>query len=163
MAEKCRKGSLTDLTVARDNTASVDSIFRNFLRIIRSNQTWRVVEAFNGTSHCLERLAFRKGYRVADVCAALGCSSRYLHTLFVRDIGLPPKHWMNLERMVVARRKLHGGKLPEEVARDLGFMSVHTFKRQFEKFYNTTPAMFLRSRQIFNVENDLAGNDEHDL
>ena len=104
-------------------------------------------------NHCLERLAFRKGYRVADVCAALGCSSRYLHTLFVRDIGLPPKHWMKLERMEVARRKLEGGKSPEEVARDLGFMSVHTFCRQFHLYYQTTPARFQSARMTFDPAN----------
>lgn len=101
-------------------------------------------------NHCLERLAFRKGYRVADVCTALGCSSRYLHTLFVRDIGLPPKHWMNLERMVVARRKLEGGKPPEVVSKELGFMSVHTFYRQFYKFYQTTPPQFQNDLRIFD-------------
>lgn len=84
------------------------------------------------------------------MCAALGCSNRYLHTLFVRDIGLPPKQWMKLERMVVARRKLDGGKSPEEVARDLGFMSVHTFSRQFHKFYQTTPTRFQNDRRIFD-------------
>lgn len=109
-----------------------------------------MVESFTGVTHCLERLAFRKGYRVADVCNALGCSQRYLHTLFVRDIGLPPKHWMKLERMVVARRKLQGGKTPEEVARDLGFMSVQTFNRQFFKFYQTSPAKFQAARQLFD-------------
>lgn len=120
------------------------------LRIIRSNQTWRVVESFTGVNHCLERLAYLKGYRVADVCSALGCSSRYLHTLFVRDIGLPPKHWMKLERMVVARRKLEGGKPPDLVARELGFMSVHTFYRQFQEFYQVTPTQFQRNRQLFD-------------
>jgi AraC-like DNA-binding protein len=104
--------------------------------------------------HCLERLAYRMGYRVADVCAALGCSSRYLHTLFVRDIGLPPKHWMKLERMVVARRKLEGGKAPEVVARELGFMSVHTFSRQFQAFYQVTPTQFQRNRQLFDPTMD---------
>lgn len=120
------------------------------LRIIRSNQTWRVVESFSGVNHCLERLAYRKGYRVADVCNALGCSNRYLHTLFVRDIGLPPKQWMNLERMVVARRKLEGGKQPEEICKDLGFMSMHTFYRQFQIHYNTTPMKFLNRRRVFD-------------
>ncbi len=124
-----------------------------FLRIIRSNQTWRVVESFSGVNHCLERLAFRKGYRVVDVCAALGCSNRYLHTMFVRDIGLPPKYWMKLERMVVARRKLEGGKSPEEVARDLGFTSVHVFRRQFDLYYQTTPERFQRARKIFDPTN----------
>ena len=120
------------------------------LKIIRSNQTWRVVESNSGTDHCLERLAFSKGYRVADVCRALGCSNRYLHILFVRDIGLPPKHWMKLERMVVARRKLEGGKPPEEVARDLGFMSLHTFCRQFYLYYQTSPDRFQQDRKVFD-------------
>lgn len=109
-----------------------------------------MVESFTGVTHCLERLAFRKGYRVADVCSSLGCSSRYLHTLFMRDIGLPPKHWMKLERMVVARRKLEGGKSPDQVSRDLGFMSVHTFNRQFQQFYQTTPARFQEARRLFD-------------
>ena len=118
------------------------------------------MESFSGESHCLERLALRKAYRVADVCRALGCSSRYLYIVFVRDIGLSPKHWMNLERMVVARRKLEGGKPPEVVAKDLGFMSIHTFGRQFLRFYHTTPESFLRARKIFDpFVHENAGND----
>jgi AraC-like DNA-binding protein len=94
----------------------------------------------------LERLAYQKGYRVADVCSALGCSNRYLHTLFMRDIGLAPKHWMKLERMVVARRKLAGGQSPEEVASDLGFMSAPSFARQFQEFYKISPAHYQADR-----------------
>lgn len=120
------------------------------LKIVRSNRTWRVVESLSGKSYCLERLALSKGYRVADVCSALGCSSRYLHILFTRDIGLSPKHWMKLERMVVARRKLEGGKSPVDVAKDLGFMSIHTFNRQFDRFYHTTPDLFQRGRKTFD-------------
>ena len=125
-----------------------------FLRIIRSNQSWRVVESFSGVSFCLERLALSKGYRVVEVCRALGCSSRYLHTLFIRDIGLPPKQWMNLERMVVARRKLEGGKCPKEVALELGFRSKHPFCRQFEKFYQTSPEQFQLNRRTFDPPNE---------
>ena len=68
----------------------------------------------------------------------------------MRDIGLPPKHWMKLERMVVARRKLEGGKSPDQVSRDLGFMSVHTFNRQFQQFYQTTPGRFQEARRLFD-------------
>ncbi len=109
-----------------------------------------MVDSFTGINHCLERLAFDKGYRVADVCGTLGCSNRYLHTMFVRDIGLPPKQWMTLERMVVARRKLDGGKSVEEVSRDLGFMSMRTFSRQFQQFYQMTPTRYLGKRQVFD-------------
>jgi AraC-like DNA-binding protein len=120
------------------------------VRFIRSKQTWRVVEAFSGKSYCLEKLALSKSYRVTGVCAALGCSERYLYSVFVRDIGLPPKTWMNLERMVVARRKLEGGKTVEQVAIDLGFMSVEAFRRKFHSVYRVSPGRFLRSRKVFD-------------
>jgi len=70
--------------------------------------------------------------------------------MFMRDIGLPPKHWMSLERMVVARRKLEGGLTPHEVARDLGFLSLLTFRRQFHKFYQIYPEKFVKSGKFFD-------------
>ncbi len=100
--------------------------------------------------YCLERLVFGMGYRVSEVCAILGCSNRYLHTVFIRDIGISPKRWMTLERMVVARRKLEAGKSPEEVSNELGFMSVHSFHRQFHRHHHTTPARFQRERRVFD-------------
>jgi AraC-like DNA-binding protein len=109
-----------------------------------------VVETFSGETYCLEKLALSKCYRVADVCAALGCSERYLYSAFLRDIGLPPKTWMNLERMVVARRMLEGGKPIEKVAADLGFMSLEAFGRRFYKVYKMSPGRFVRSRRIFD-------------
>lgn len=162
-AEECRIGTLT----SKAKKLKFSSFRRHLahsppLRIIRSNQTWRVIESFTGVNHCLERLAYRKGYRVADVCTTLGCSSRYLHAMFVRDLGLPPKHWMKLERMVVARRKLEGGKSPEEVSSELGFMSIHTFCRQFREYYQTTPAKFQNDRQIFDPEKGLQEDSSGD-
>lgn len=71
----------------------------------------------------------------------------------MRDIGLPPKTWMNLERMVVARRKLEGGKTIQQVARDLGFSSVTAFNRRFCKIYRMTPGRFVQRRQIFDPDN----------
>jgi len=91
-----------------------------------------------------------KSYRVVGLCSALGCSERYLYAVFLRDIGLPPKTWMDLERMVVARRMLEGGKSPEDVADSLGFMSVESFRRKFHKVYKMSPARFLRMRKVFD-------------
>ena len=125
------------------------------MRFIRSIQTWRVVETFSGESYCLEKLALSKCYRVADVCATLGCSERYLYAAFMRDIGLPPKTWMNLERMVVARRMLEGGKPIEQVASDLGFMSLEAFRRRFYKVHKISPGRFVRSRRIFDPSNPI--------
>ncbi len=111
---------------------------------------WRIVESNSGVNYCLERLALCKSYRVAEVCNELGCCQRYFHTMFVRDVGLRPKQWMMMERMVVARRKLEGGKSPEEVANDLGFLSIQTFRRQFYRFYQMLPEHFVKNRKVFD-------------
>lgn len=70
----------------------------------------------------------------------------------MRDIGLAPKHWMKLERMVVARRKLAGGQSPEEVASDLGFMSAPSFARQFQEFYKISRRAIKRTAGHWVIE-----------
>lgn len=125
------------------------------MKFIRSNQAWRVAETFSGDDYCLEELALSMSYSVAGLCLALGCSERYLYSVFMRDIGLSPKTWMNLERMVVARRMLEGGKPIEKVARDLGFMSVGAFGRKFRMVYTVSPTRFLRGRRVFDPSNPL--------
>ncbi|MBC8128395.1 MAG: helix-turn-helix domain-containing protein [Gloeobacteraceae cyanobacterium ES-bin-144] len=120
------------------------------MRLIRYKDTWRAVETFSGKAYCLEILALSKSYRVSAVCSALGCSERLLYSVFMRDIGLPPKTWMSMERMVVARRKLEGGKAIEMVARELGFMAVETFTRRFYEVYGISPGRFVRSRKVFD-------------
>lgn len=76
----------------------------------------------------------------------LGCGERYLHEVFTRDMGLGPKEWMRLERMVVARRMLAGGRTPDEVAESLGFAVQSTFRREFVEFYQVRPLEFQRER-----------------
>lgn len=125
------------------------------MRFIRSNQTWKVVEAVSGDDYCLEKLAYQKHYRVSGVCGALQCSQRTLYAIFMRDVGLPPKTWMNLERMVVARRKLEGGEMVSKVASDLGFLSVEAFRRKFMAVYRVSPGRFVRNRKVFDPANPL--------
>lgn len=110
----------------------------------------------------MESLALKKGYRVSAVCSALGCSHRTLYAIFLRDIGLPPKFWMNLERMVVARRKLEGGKSIQQVAKDLGFLSAAAFNRRFYQMYRMTPGRFVQNRLVFDPRNPIVPLDEEE-
>ena len=88
-----------------------------------------------------------------DICAELGCCQRHLYAVFMRDIGLPPKHWMDLERMVVARRKLEGGKPIRQVARELGYTSIAAFGRRFCRVYQVSPGRFVKGRWVFDPSN----------
>jgi AraC-like DNA-binding protein len=116
------------------------------MRFVRPDQSWCVLFPSRKKRLCLQRLALSCGYRVSELCAELECNRRYLHEVFLRDIGLPPKEWMRRERMVVARRMLTGGKSPEEVAADLGFATPNNFRREFLGVYRVQPLDFQRER-----------------
>ncbi|MES2924523.1 MAG: helix-turn-helix domain-containing protein [Verrucomicrobiota bacterium] len=116
------------------------------MRIVRPGENWCVLLAATGERLCLERLALRCGYRICEMCSELDVSERYLHRVFIRDIGLSPKEWMRKERMVVARRKLIGGKSPGEVAADLGFSNPNNFRREFLMICRVPPLDFQRAR-----------------
>lgn len=117
------------------------------MRLVRPGQSWLVLLPSRGEGVCLQRLAMRCGYRICEICAELDCSERYLFEVFSRDIGLSPKKWMRAERMVVAGRKLAGGRSPEEVAMELGFASANSFRREFMTVYRIPPLDFQRERR----------------
>ena len=93
----------------------------------------------------------RLGYRVGELGLELRCSERYLRTVFLRDIGLPPKEWMRQERMVVARRMLGGGTDPLSVSSSLGFASLNNFRREFQEVYGVSPREWMEHRTS-NIE-----------
>jgi AraC-like DNA-binding protein len=57
---------------------------------------------------------------------------------------------MKFERMVVARRKLDGGLDAKVVAKEIGFKSVHTFRREFQLFHLASPESYQDIRQKSN-------------
>jgi len=120
------------------------------MKFVRFQQTWRVRESLSGEGGTLEELVYRRGYRVDGVCKELGCSQRYLYDVFMRDIGLPPKQWIDRERMVAARRMLVGGDSIPQVADKLGYASNVAFTRRFEKVYGVPPGRFVRGHKLFD-------------
>jgi AraC-like DNA-binding protein len=112
------------------------------MKFIHFKQTWHVLGAGREECRSLLALALRLGFRVGDLCRELGCSERYLRTVFVRDVGLPPKNWMRQERMVMARHMLQQGLAPEEVTEKLQFSTPNNFRREFQKFYRMSPMAY---------------------
>lgn len=94
------------------------------------DESWRVILTSRHEPLCLEDLALRCGYRVCEICDLLHCSSRYLHAVFLRDAGLPPKQWLRRERMKKALSWLDRGMLSAEIAEKLGFSNPGNFKRE---------------------------------
>jgi AraC-like DNA-binding protein len=118
------------------------------MRITRFNFRWRV-EAFGHVVHdCLEGLALAQGYRVEGVCQELGMSKAFFPEIFIRDVGLSPKEWMQWERMVVARRMLLRGVDPLAISDALGFSHPNSFRREFREVYGVAVTRFMEVRWI---------------
>lgn len=96
---------------------------------------------------CLQLLVLRRGYRVGEISEELGCTERRLHDLFMRDLGIAPHRWMQLERMVTARRMLAAGLEIEDVAERLGFTNKDNFRREFKKHHHVLPATYQQHRR----------------
>jgi AraC-like DNA-binding protein len=118
------------------------------MRIIRRSGLWQVLRVSGNEPVCLHRLALRSGYRVGEMAAELGCSGRYFHVVFVRDVGLSPKDWLCRERMVVARRMLAGGRREEDVSTRLGFSAVSSFRREFFSTHGISSARYSQRRRM---------------
>lgn len=117
------------------------------MKIARFNFRWRVVAENHVVHECLESLALMQGYRVNAVCHELHLSEAYFREIFLRDVGLTPKDWMQWERMVVARRMLCWGRDPLDVSAALGFSHMNSFTREFRIIHGVPPARFLRLRR----------------
>lgn len=109
------------------------------MRIVRPETTWRVLLADGRDPFCLQRLAHSCGYRIKGMVEELDCSGRYVHKVFMRDVGLPPKLWMRWERMVRARHMVSAGRDVGEVAEALGFACKNSFRREFIRTYGLRP------------------------
>lgn len=118
------------------------------MRITRTDSRWRVLGFGHVLHDCLEALALEQGYRVKGVSGELGLSESYLRELFLRDVGLGPKEWMQWERMVVARRLLARGLDPLDISEALGFSHPNSFRAAFRESYGMVPTRFLEQRRV---------------
>lgn len=112
------------------------------MRIARTQDRWCVLGQGHVIHDCLEGLALDEGYRVAGMCDQIGISETYLRHLFLRDMGLGPLHWLQWERMVVARRLLCWELPCKEIAERLGFADCRSFRREFKRVYGMPPRQY---------------------
>jgi AraC-like DNA-binding protein len=114
------------------------------MTIVRKDPGFLVLFADGRPSQCLEGLALKCGFRVGEMSDALEHSERYVHEVFARDLGMPPKRWLRHQRMAVALRLLRAGLRPGEVADRLGFAQGNGFRREFRQFCGVLPGEYAR-------------------
>lgn len=82
---------------------------------------------------------------VASLAASVGLTSVQLVRAFTRVYGLPPRQWLNVQRLIRARRSLQNGLTDlAGLSLDLGFADQAHFTRRFVAMYGVTPAVYAR-------------------
>lgn len=66
---------------------------------------------------------------------------------FQRTFGMPPRQWLQEQRLAEARRLLEDkSKKPSEFYLDLGFESLHHFSHAFKRRFGVSPTKFTTSQ-----------------
>lgn len=79
------------------------------------------------------------------VAAALHVSPNYLHTVFLREVGVTPFAYVTDKRVRRAKRLIAAGEKPMlEIAMETGFCSQSHFNKVFKEATGYTPAVYRR-------------------
>lgn len=95
----------------------------------------------------LERL--REGSAIKDVGAELGLSPHLFRKLFLRNVGLTPKHYLRIERFRAALNLLSPTASLSDVAFQAQFADQPHMTREIEQFASMTPGRLKTSRRPF--------------
>lgn len=90
--------------------------------------------------------SFARRLDVDDLARAAGVSRRQLERRFKAAVGMGPLDYLDHRRLAVAKENLaQGGQPVGEVARGLGFSSLHHFSRWFSRQAGMPPSAFRRA------------------
>lgn len=95
----------------------------------------------------LERL--REGSAIKDVGAESGLSPHLFRKLFLRNVGLTPKHYLRIERFRAALTLLSPTASLSDVAFQAQFADQPHMTREIEQFASMTPGRLKTSRRPF--------------
>jgi len=85
----------------------------------------------------LERL--RAGVAINDVCCELGLSPHSFRRLFLRNVGLTPKHYLKIERFRTAITRLTATASLADLALDARYSDQSHMTREVNHFASMTP------------------------
>lgn len=81
----------------------------------------------------------------ANLAKRLGVSERHLRRLFQQEFGLPPRHYLRTQRLLMAKTLLTDTQLPvNKIALYVGFGSTSQFYQHFKTHYHLAPMHWRR-------------------
>lgn len=88
---------------------------------------------------------------VEDICNQFAISRSALQLLFNKYFDMPPKQYINEQKLERAKHLILEGKYPiTDVALKLGFSSIHYFSRKFKQHFGFAPSEY--AQKIYTQE-----------
>lgn len=88
-------------------------------------------------------LAFQSGYKVSGMSELLEISPRHLERMFYDSLGVSPKYWLRLQRMIRARYLVREGFPLKHISVFLGFKRYSHFIAEVRAFYDMPPVQMV--------------------
>lgn len=93
-----------------------------------------------------------KNLQFAEVAAKFGFSTRTLHRLFTKDLGMPFIRFFTICRMLRAIELLAEKQMPvSEIALAVGYSSLPTFSNTFYKLLGSRPTEYINGKNILGA------------
>jgi|GEM_PF-1222820 len=77
---------------------------------------------------------------VEDICRQLNITKSYLHRLFVEEMSISPKKYVNVRRLAKAQRLIRRGGRPSHIYAECGFAEYATFFRNYTEYFGYPPS-----------------------
>jgi len=90
-----------------------------------------------------QKAARECGFDLRVLARHCGVSTRRLHSFFLRDTGVSPKHWLRWHRALDALQLLRVGHSVKETAYRLHYKQPSHFTRDFRQMMKITPSAFV--------------------
>ncbi len=83
---------------------------------------------------------FAEDIKIEDICKQLYITKSHLHHLFIKNLQISPKKFINIKRLSKAQRLIRSGENPVNVYMHCGFRDYVTFFRNYNAYFGYNPS-----------------------
>ena len=77
---------------------------------------------------------------IEEIAKELYITKSHLHHLFIKHLKMPPKKYITIKRLTIAKRELYSGAKATDVCAKCGFADYSAFYRAYKKQFGHSPA-----------------------
>lgn len=88
---------------------------------------------------------------INDICKSISVTKSHLHHLFIDNMKISPKKYINAKRLSMAQKLIFSGEKPSDVYSKCGFNEYVTFFRSYTKQYGYSPSQ----KDMITIESEM--------